>query len=182
MCFLGSTNDEISIDEKLSSLKKTGEIDSKGILLIKHKIEENDQTAKLKKFLWDGCISHYKDEIERVKKLKSKAHKELNGSFLELQIRYNFKLGYYSELKQDREAALNFYKKCYKELQDNTLDASTLLDERRSVADLIVHRMQCLLLSPPHLLGRLKEAISIFKNHVSLYKLPKVKSNNVFEA
>ena len=182
LCLLGSTNDEITIEDKLSSLKKTGEIDSKAVVLIRHKLEESEQLVKLKKYLWDGCIGHYKDEIDRLKKLKSRAHKELSGNFLELQIRYNFKLGYYSELRQDKEAALNFYKKSYKELQDGILDSSTQLEERRAVADLVVHRIVCILLSPAHLLGKLKEAVSMFKSHITSYRIPKSKSFCTFEA
>ena len=182
LCLLGSTNEEISIDEKLSSLKKTGEVDGKGVVLLRHKLEESEQLAKLKKYLWDGCINHYKDEIDRLKKLKSRAHKELSGNFIELQIRYNFKLGYYSELRQDKEAALNFYKKSYKELQDASIDSSTQLEERRSVADLVFHRIVCILLGPAHLLGKLKEAVSIFKTHITSYRLPKHKSFCTFEA
>jgi hypothetical protein len=178
---LGNTNEEVSIEEKVSQLKKSGEVDSKGILLLKTKLEESDQVIKLKKYLWEGCITHYKDEIDRIKKLKSRAQKELSGNFIELHIRYNFKLGYYSELRQDKESALNFYKKSYKELQENSLEATTQIEERRSVADLIVHRMQCLLLSPPHLLGRLKEAISTFKSHVFIYKILQTKSSPQFE-
>lgn len=173
LCMLGSSNEEQSIDEKMSSLKKNGEIDTKGLVLLKHKLEEGDACSKLKKFLWEGCINHYKDEIDRIKKLKSRAHKELSGNFAELQIRYNFKLGYYSELKQDKDTALNFYKKCYKELQESPLDPSVLQEEKKGVADLISHRIQCLLLSPPYLLVRLKEGISLFKSHLNLYKQAK---------
>lgn len=180
ICMLGSSNEEITIEDKLYSLKKTGEVDSKAILLLKHKLEESDQITKLKKHLWDGCINHYKDEIERLKKLKSRAHKELSGNYIELQIRYNFKLGYYSELRQDKEAALIFYKKSYKELQENALD-SVQIEEKRGVADLILHRIQCILLTPPHMLGRLKEAISVFKVHITSYKMGKSKIHSDFD-
>ena len=173
LCLLGSSNEDLSIEEKLSSLKKNSEIDTKGLVLARQKLEDPDSVSKLKKFLWEGCISHYKDEIDRIKKLKSRAHKELNGNLSELQIRYNFKLGYYSELRQDKDVALNFYKKSYKEVQESQMDPSVTLDEKRSVADLISHRIQCILLSAPHLLVRLKEAITLFKAHLTSYKLQK---------
>jgi hypothetical protein len=149
-------------------------------VLLKHKIDDAEAANKLKKFLWEGCLSHYKDEIDRIKKLKSRAHKELSGNYSELQIRYNFKLGYYSELKQDKDTALNFYKKCYKEVQEEQLDPSVSSDEKRAVADLISHRIQCILLAPPHLLVRLKEAIALFKSHLTYYKLSK--SSPTFES
>ncbi|OMJ78700.1 hypothetical protein SteCoe_21419 [Stentor coeruleus] len=191
LCYLGSTNEEIILEEKLSQLKKNGEIDSKGVFLVKHKLEEGEMPGKIKKYLWDGCISHYKDEIDRLKKLKSRAHKELSGNFMEIQIRYNFKMGFYSELKQDKDLALNFYKKAYKELQDPTVNQIILLDEKRSVADLIVHRIQCVLLNLPNLLSKLvanqalnsnekqllldrtKESIGLFKSHILTYKVSK---------
>lgn len=198
LCYLGSTNEDIILEEKVSQLKKYGEIDSKGLFLVKHKLEEGEMSAKIKKYLWDGCISHYKDEIDRLKKLKSRAHKELSGNYMELQVRYNFKMGFYSELKQDKDLALIFYKKAYKELQDPTVNQVILLDEKRSVADLIVHRIQCVLLNLPILLNKLvanqaltisekqllldrtKESIGLFKSHISTYRISK-NTSCVFE-
>lgn len=181
LCFLGNTNEEITLEEKTVLLRKSGEIDSKGILLVRHKLEEGEATTRFKKFLWDSSLSHYKDEIDRLKKLKSRAHKELSGTFMELQVRYNFKLGFFSELRQDKESALNFYKKCYKEIQDPSIDPSITLDEKRAVADLVIHRIQCILLSAPHLLVKLKEAIGTFKTHISMYKIPQAKIHPGFE-
>lgn len=128
--------DDNPLEDKTSLIKKACEIESKGIFIARINLEDNDpRIPKFKKYLWDGSISHYKEEIERLKKLKGRAQRELSGSFIELQIKYNFKLGYMCELRQDREAAINHYKKAYFELQEMSSSDISHTEEIRTVAD-----------------------------------------------
>ncbi|CAG9311013.1 TRAPPC11 [Blepharisma stoltei] len=177
-----SPNDDNPLEDKGSLIKKACEIDSKGIFLARISLDENDsRMIKFKKYLWESSSAHYKDEIERLKKLKSRAQKEISGNFIELQIRYNFKLGYLCELKQDKEAALNHYKKAYFELQEMGTNDISHAEEIRTVADWTAHRILSILLSPPQLISRLKEAITVFKNHLVQYKINKHKDIMSFE-
>jgi hypothetical protein len=170
------------IDDKMNLIRRQNEIDTKAFFILNGGLEAlRPHDKKLAKFLWETAIGHYKEEIERLKKLRSRASKEVMNGNGELPIRYNFKLGYISELRQDREGASNFYKKAYSELCSiGSTDVGHFL-ELRSVGDWIIYRQLCLQLSPPYNSIKVKEAVSIFKGHITKFRSHKFRSSLDFE-
>lgn len=158
--------EDVYIEDKIGVLRKISELEPKGILLTKE-TPENVNVANLNKYLWDAALLHYKDDIYRYKKLKSRASKEI--ALPEIAIRYEFKLGYLSELRQDTETAMNYYKKAYNALRAISPNEISYFEEIRAVADWVIYRLFCILLSKPAVHSKVKEAISMFKDNVNSF-------------
>ena len=158
------------IEEKAALLRKACDLDSKSLYFISGDfLSMVFQFQRIEKCLFESATNHYKEEIERLKKLKTRAQKEAPG-YLELQVRYNFKLGYYSELRQDRESALAYYKRAYQNLQEMTWKSFTEFEEIRTVSDWTILRLYQVFLSVPFTDERITEAITYFQKHFKKYR------------
>lgn len=110
-------------------------------------------------------MSHYKEETERIKKAKSRT------TSVELQIRYNFKLGYLMELRDDKDQGLRYYQSAYNDLQSIGPISANHYREIKGVSDWILLRICLLLTSQPLSSAKVKEAITIFKSHWLKYRV-----------
>ena len=77
--------EEPNLEEKAASMRRNCELDSKGIVLSKDALSSFDP-QRLRKYLAEAANTHYKDEIEKYKKVKARALKEV--SVPSLQVRY----------------------------------------------------------------------------------------------
>jgi hypothetical protein len=135
----------MGLEEKSSVVRKQNELDSKGVYFITSSIEGiRGFVKKLEKYLYDSSMAHYKDEVDRYKKLKTKSYRETGWP--EVQIRYNFKLGYLYEFRRDKDTALSYYKSGYKELREMQPSNITQANEIRFVGDWFLVRILILLL------------------------------------
>lgn len=158
------------IEEKASLLRKACDLDAKSLYFISGDfLAMVFQFQRIEKCLFESATNHYKEEIERLKKLKTRAQREAPG-YLELQVRYNFKLGYYSELRLDRESALAYYKRAYQNLQEMTWKSFTEFEEIRTVSDWTILRLYHVFLSVPYTEERISEAITYFQKHFKKYR------------
>jgi hypothetical protein len=119
----------------------------------------------VQKYLLDSALSHYKEEIDRIKKAKSRA------SSIELQIRFNFKLGYLMELREDKEGGLRYYQVAYNDLQGIAPISPSHYREIKGVSDWILVRICLQMTSPSLSVPRVKEAINLFKDHWLKYRI-----------
>ena len=158
------------LEEKGNLLKRTCELDSKSLFFISDVLLSMVfHFQRIEKALFENVVNHYKEEIERLKKLKTRAQKEAPG-YIELQVRYNFKLGYYSELKLDKDAALAYYKRAYQNLQEMTWKSFIEFEEIRTVSDWTILRLYQVFLSVPYTEERMNEAITYFQRHFKKYR------------
>lgn len=158
------------LEEKAGVLRKTCELDTKSLFFITGDfLSMIFQFQRIEKCLFESATTHYKDEIERLKKLKTRAQKEAPG-YLELQVRYNFKLGYYSELRLDKDSALAYYKRAYQNLQEMTWKSFAEFEEIRTVSDWTILRLYQVFLSVPYTEERINEAINYFQKHFRRYR------------
>ena len=177
-----SHNEEATVEERTNSVKKATDLESKAIFVVKSRIDDSPQSLpKLKKYLWDSALAHYRDEIERIKKLKSKVQKELMGNTKTIEVRLDFKQGYLNELRQEKDSALNCYKKAYSALVKTSPVNLAHYEEIRTVADWTIYRIWCIHLSAPYLVTKLKEAVTLFKSHIAKYRNLKHKDVLLFE-
>ena len=114
-------------------------------------------------------MRHYKDEIDRIQKQKSRLIKSSNKAYSELEFRYSFKLGFYSELRKDRDSALNHYKKCYNE-SINAYMPNSNSQELKVFSDKLLHRIQCNLLLYSTNGAKVQESIKLFRNHLIRFR------------
>jgi len=158
------------IEERAGVLRKACDLDAKSLFFISGDfLSMVFQFQRIEKCLFESATNHYKEEIERLKKLKTRAQREAPG-YLELQVRYNFKLGYYSELRLDRESALAYYKRAYQNLQEMTWKSFTEFEEIRTVSDWTILRLYHVFLSVPYTDERISEAITYFQKHFKKYR------------
>jgi hypothetical protein len=103
-------------DERLSSLRKACDLDSKSIMLLpvggdqQAPLIDDALLRRLDRWLLDFAVSHYKDESRRNKKSKK-------GS-PQLLARHHFKRAYYSEFRRDAASALKHWNECYRYLRE----------------------------------------------------------------
>jgi hypothetical protein len=119
----------------------------------------------VQKYLLDSALSHYKEEIDRIKKAKGRA------SSVELQIRFNFKLGYLMELREDKEGGLRYYQVAYNDLQGISPISPSHYREIKGVSDWILLRICLQLTSLSLAVPRVKEAINMYKDHWLKYRI-----------
>jgi tetratricopeptide (TPR) repeat protein len=115
--------------------------------------------------LYDSALSHYKEEIDRIKKSMTRA------TCVELQVRLNFKLGYLMELRTDKEMGLRYYQLAYNDLQNIEPISPNHYREVKGVSDWILLRI-CLLLTSLSLVeSKVNEAIMLFQVHWLKYRV-----------
>lgn len=107
--------------------------------------------------------NYYMNEIRSVKK-----HKETLNNITHqlLHIRHQFKVGFFSELKQDLPSAVKSYKNAYSYLTENARIHDTNILEMKMIAGFLTHKI-CRIsfeLSQP------VEAINHFRRHADIFK------------
>mmetsp|Transcript_9489 Transcript_9489/g.18316 ORF Transcript_9489/g.18316 Transcript_9489/m.18316 type:complete len:1030 (-) Transcript_9489:384-3473(-) len=164
--FSGTQALDSTPEERTSQLRKLCELESKAVYIkLGGPSALSTDLAKIQKFLYDSAIGHYKDETERIKKAKNRTIS------VELQIRYNFKLGYLMELREDKEGGLRYYQIAYNDLQSISPISANHYREIKGVSDWILLRICLLLTSHSLAAAKVKEAIDMFKSHWLKYRV-----------
>lgn len=154
-----------SYSDKISSLKKQGEVNKKGIFFCNDP-EHIKDASRFKKYIWEASIRHYKDEIERILRYKSKIPKDPNRTFSELDLRYSFKLAFYNEIRGEKDLALGQYKKCYADAVSFYQMSTRKQEELRGFSDLSMQRINCIVLLSLSA-AKIEESISLLRGHLS---------------
>jgi hypothetical protein len=159
----GNENDTNKIEAKISSLKKNTELESKGIFFICNGLHGFEPVVKkFEKTLFDYSITFYRD-LKNTTKIKQR--KIAKDHYL--NVRYNFKIGYYSEITKGMSKAVKFYQEAYdlvKEIKESRSFDFTRT-ELRDVSDLIVHK----LLSWYFKHFNIESALGLFKKHYDMF-------------
>ncbi|CAF0949450.1 unnamed protein product [Adineta steineri] len=118
---------------------------------------------RLEQTFIESSQNYYMNEIRRVKK-----HKETLNNITHqlLHIRHQFKVGFFSELKQDIPSAVKSYKNAYSYLIDNARIHDTNILEMKIIAGFLNYKI-CRIsfeLSQP------VEAINHFRRHADIFK------------
>uniref|UniRef100_A0A2P2KI15 Trafficking protein particle complex subunit 11 domain-containing protein n=1 Tax=Rhizophora mucronata TaxID=61149 RepID=A0A2P2KI15_RHIMU len=163
-----SSYDDIS-EDRLLSLRKRAEIDSKFLLIFNPNddLQLNQSLHKLGSIFAELANVYYRDEGRRIKTRVEK--KNFNSN--ELNIRYCFKVAVYAEFHRDWAEALRFYEDAYHILREmigttNRLPAIQRLVEIKNVAEQLHFKISTLLLHG----GKLTEAVTWFHKHSASYR------------
>ncbi|UJR26957.1 hypothetical protein I4U23_008264 [Adineta vaga] len=118
---------------------------------------------RLEQTFIESSQNYYMNEIRRVKK-----HKETLNNITHqlLHIRHQFKVGFFSELKQDIPSAVKAYKNAYSYLTENARIHDTNILEMKMIAGFLTYKI-CRIsfeLSQP------VEAINHFRRHADIFK------------
>lgn len=112
-------------DERLASLRKRLETDSKGLLLLRARdiTRGSSVLAKLESSVRTYALEYYKAQSKRVKKYKKALSKT---SHQLLHVRYSFKIAHYYEFRRYTTKVLQHYETAYR-----AITALPLLDNER---------------------------------------------------
>lgn len=103
---------------------------------------------RLEQTFIESSQSYYANEIRLVKK-----HKETLNNITHqlLHIRHQFKVGFFSELKQDASSAVKSYKNAYSYLTENARMHDTNILEMKIIAGFLTYKVICEYISIAHL-------------------------------
>ncbi|MBA0579295.1 hypothetical protein E1A91_D07G201600v1 [Gossypium mustelinum] len=160
-------SDDIS-EDRLLALRKRAEVDSKYLLLFNPDPSQlNNSLQRLSASFAELETTFYREEGRRI---KARIEKK-NFSSPDLQVRYCFKVAVYAEFRRDWAEALRFYEDAYHALREMVATSTRLppiqrLFEIKIVAEHLHFKICTLLLHG----GKLREAITWFRQHVVSYK------------
>lgn len=163
------------LETKITSLRKNTELEPKAIFLICNGLTGFSQLArKFEKTLSDYSLSFYR-ELKNITKVKQKRIPKEDS----LNVRYNFKNGYFTEIVKDQVKAVKFYQEAYdliKDMRESGCKISST--ELREVADLVV--LKLLYCYFKHF--NIESALELFKSHFDLFsrKVYKIKEKIMF--
>ncbi|KAI3938082.1 hypothetical protein MKW98_018638 [Papaver atlanticum] len=163
-----SVKDEAS-EDRMTALRKRAEIDSKYLLIFAQNdsSELKESLNRLGSIFAELANTYYRDEGRRI---KTRIEKK-NINFMELNVRYCFKVAVYAEFRRDWVEALRFYEEAYHTLRE-MIGVSTRLPpiqrlvEIKTVAEQLHFKVSTLLLHG----GKVLEAMTWFKKHIACYK------------
>ena len=151
------------IEYKIASLKKNTELEAKGIFLISSGLDGFTMLSKkFEKTMYEYSNSFYKEMKEVTKTKQRKIPKDDI-----LNIRYNFKNGYFTEIIKDQAKSVKFYQESYDLLitMKESGYSKYSSTEMREVGDLIVLKfLTCYLCH-----YNIESALTLFKKHFDLF-------------
>ncbi|XP_068648331.1 uncharacterized protein [Aristolochia californica] len=156
-------------EDRLIALRKRAEIDAKHtIVLVQSDTSELRQSLnRLATVFSELSHAYYREEGRRI---RTRIEKK-NFNFIELYVRYCFKVAVYAEFRRDWAEALRFYEEGYNALREmvgtsTRLPPTQRLVEIKAVAEQLHFKVSTLLLHG----GKVSEAISWFWKHIGSYK------------
>ncbi|CAI2373283.1 unnamed protein product [Moneuplotes crassus] len=164
------------IENKITSLRKNTELEPKGIFLVTTGVQGfANLSKKFESTMQDYSLHFYKD-LKYHTKLKQKRIAKDDP----LNVRYNFKNGYYTEIIKDSNKAVKFYQGAYqliKEIKESKYSKYSGT-ELREVADLIVLKLFYCYFR----FYNIEPALALFKSHFDLFsrKIHKMKDKIKF--
>ncbi|CAF2858872.1 unnamed protein product [Rotaria sp. Silwood2] len=129
---------------------------------------------RLEQTFIESSQNYYTNEIRRVKK-----HKETLNNITHqlLHIRHQFKVGFFSELKQDIPSSVKSYKNAYSYLTENARIHDTNILEMKIIAGFLTYKICRILFE----LSQPVEAINHFRRHADIFKSKIGPTDLVFE-
>jgi hypothetical protein len=162
--------DKDTMDERLSSLRRHLQLDSRTFHLLTSANIADPSSAvakKVSKYVREFSAQFYSNKTKQLKGLEKgvgERHRGLAESIL--LARYNFKIAFFYEFQGQVLQSLRYYRQCYVHLAGCVeVGSEKLIDQVKSVAE-TAHVKICNTLLLNNSLG---EAFQQFKSHVSRY-------------
>lgn len=157
-----TTSDDSLCAEKAKEIFQAADLSSKSLYILPYNEHLLGFAAKLETAFYDLARSYYQHEIKQLKQHREHLNKK-NHQYL--YVRHHFKVGFFSELRQDLVTAHTQYDEAY-----NSLLEARLLDtnefEVKTVAGYICYKVSRVLFA----LNRPRDAISHFRAHIEHYR------------
>mmetsp|Transcript_2650 Transcript_2650/g.3829 ORF Transcript_2650/g.3829 Transcript_2650/m.3829 type:complete len:1207 (-) Transcript_2650:88-3708(-) len=157
-----SNEDEAALEDKHRSMCREAGISTRNLLLLTTTDLKNS-LKRLEEYVHAVAIKKYKEAYKATKREKDR----IPRSITRLQVRYNFKMGFFAELYSDQGVALSHYTQAYTYLTSikvNKLSEEVI--ELKVVAQVIVFKIIYLLLN----MNRVSEALIQFRHHIANFR------------
>ncbi|XP_065131347.1 trafficking protein particle complex subunit 11 isoform X2 [Paramisgurnus dabryanus] len=154
--------EDLVASERASSLCGACDLSGKSLFVLPHTDHLVGYIIRLENAFYEHAQTYYYNEIRRVK-----SHKEfLNKTTHQLLfVRHQFKMGFFSELKQDTQNALRYYRTAYSLVHELRAHETNML-EIKTMAGFINYKIcrLCFQHNTP------LDAIAQFRKHIDLCK------------
>ncbi|XP_059377909.1 trafficking protein particle complex subunit 11 [Carassius carassius] len=154
--------EDLVASERASALCGACDLSGKSLFVLPHTDHLVGYIIRLENAFYEHAQTYYYNEIRRVK-----SHKEfLNKTTHQLLfVRHQFKMGFFSELKQDTQNALKYYRTAYSLVQELRTHETNVL-EIKTMAGFINYKIcrLCFQHNTP------LDAIAQFRKHIDLCK------------
>ncbi|CAB4031724.1 trafficking particle complex subunit 11-like, partial [Paramuricea clavata] len=157
--------EDTQVSERVAALCSACDLSAKSLFVLPftdHMANLNGYTTRLENAFHELAQNYYQGEAKRVKSHKEFLNKSLHQQFF---VRHQFKIAFFSEMRQDSHSALKHYKQAYSLLTEIKQNEMNIL-EIKIVAGFINYKI-C------HLSFRLSaplDAISHFRKHIDFFK------------
>ncbi|DBA03855.1 TPA: hypothetical protein N0F65_004545 [Lagenidium giganteum] len=159
------------IDERLASLRKRLETDSKGLTLLRSRdiARGSPVLAKLEQSIRNYADEYYKAQGKRVKRYKKALNKTTH---MPLHVRHSFKVAHYYEFRRLTTKVLQHYEIAYKAvmalpLNENDKSADGIgFFQVKTIAEYIHFKLCCHLIFSS---GNIKAAVDQLHRHMKVY-------------
>ncbi|XP_028400587.1 trafficking protein particle complex subunit 11-like [Dendronephthya gigantea] len=157
--------EDTQVSERVAALCSACDLSAKSLFVLPftdHMVNLNGYTTRLESAFHELAQNYYQGEAKKVKSHKEFLNKSLHQQFF---VRHQFKIAFFSEIRQDSHSALKHYKQAYSLLTEIKQNEMNIL-EIKIVAGFINYKI-C------HLSFRLSaplDAISQFRRHVDFFK------------
>lgn len=159
--------------ERANTLYQAAELGYKALFILPHTEHLLGYTSNLEKAFYDLAVSYYQMEMRSVKSHRENMNKTTHQY---LYVRHQFKLGFFSELKQDLNSAHAYYSEAYSNLLEVRL-SDTNEFEVKTVAGYIDYKVCRVLFCQ----NKPRDAISHFKAHIEHYKQKRGHAHLLFQ-
>lgn len=165
----GATDKE-SMDERLNSLKRHLQLDSRSFhLLTSHDISTNSTNMKkVSKYVKENSSQYYINKIKSLKTIEKTITEKYKGLDEHILLaRFHFKIAFYYEFQTQQLQSLRYYRQSYNSLLNciNFTKNSDLLEQIKIIAEIIHYKICNILL----LTNSIGESFVQFKLHIRSY-------------
>jgi tetratricopeptide (TPR) repeat protein len=160
-----STNpsgDDVVARERAAMLCNACKLSSNSLFLLPHADRLLGYIIRLESEFYELCQQYYQGESRTIKNRRDFLHKPTQ---LLLFVRHQFKIGFFSEIRQDFLSALRHYIQAYTFINEVKANEQNLL-ELKLVAGFINYKICKLCFQS----GQPRDAIAQFRRHIDFYK------------
>ncbi|GAA5922303.1 uncharacterized protein JCM15063_003254 [Sporobolomyces koalae] len=113
--------DDPALDVRLSLIRRQSGLDSRASLFVISPVPQSEVTnfvASIRSELWPSAIDYYREHGRRVRRKRARQVPKGGLSDRGWNVRYDYKLALFAEMRSEIEVALKHYEDCYEALVD----------------------------------------------------------------
>ncbi|GAA6061932.1 hypothetical protein JCM10212_001500 [Sporobolomyces blumeae] len=130
--------DDPSLDLRLSLIRRQSGLDSRASLFVISPVPQSEVTnfvASIREELWPAAVDYYREHGRRVRRKRARQPPKGGLSERGWNVRYDYKLALFAEMRGEVEVALKHYEDCYESLVDMFAQPNLLVSRTKRWAE-----------------------------------------------